>query len=106
MHIVRQARGSVLGVAQSAALWRQLDDLPAQPSSKLSLPQANADDETHAARMLWGSVATGLQVELLRIDGGGHVEPSKQQRIHAIYRMLVGPQNHDVETAEEAWTFF
>ena len=45
-------------------------------------------------------------MELLRVEGGGHVEPSASQRIRGVYALVVGKQNHDLECAEEAWRFF
>jgi polyhydroxybutyrate depolymerase len=47
-----------------------------------------------------------VQVEFMRIDGGGHVQPSKTEELPWILRKLVGNMNHDVDTAEEAWNFF
>jgi polyhydroxybutyrate depolymerase len=43
---------------------------------------------------------------LLRIDGGGHVEAAKDGKLSWVLRKLVGEMNHDVDTAEEAWSFF
>ena len=63
-------------------------------------------DKTSAHRALWGPDPRGYQVELITLKNGGHVEPSKLQRIGALYRALVGPQNADFESAEAAWAFF
>jgi polyhydroxybutyrate depolymerase len=43
---------------------------------------------------------------MLTIDHGGHVEPSLRYHYGPIYSQLVGPQNRDLESAEEAWSFF
>jgi len=42
----------------------------------------------------------------MRIELGGHIEPSIAQRAWRAYLTLVGPQNSDFEVAEEAWRFF
>ncbi len=102
----RRSRGSVLSVEESARRWRELDKLPAAPSSVRELPHRLAADPTRVTRTVWGADPAGLQVELLRVEGGGHVEPSQSQRLGALYLRLVGPQNADLETVEEAWAFF
>jgi len=104
--ISSSSRGGVIGVEQSAWVWRQTDGLPAAPGSVAVLTHLDKKDKTAATRTLWGVDAHGLQVELLRVDGGGHVEPSISQRFRRIYTLIVGPQNGDVEIAEEAWAFF
>ena len=100
------SRGSVVGVESAAATWRQLAGLPTEPARVETLPHRDAKDPTRATRSLWGADAQRVQVQLLRIDQAGHVEPSGSQRIGRIYAAIVGPQNGDVEAAEEAWAFF
>jgi len=63
-----------------------------------------SDDVAFIAELI--SDRTKPQVALLRIDGGGHVEPSIAQRLGRLYKPIVGPQNADLESAEEAWAFF
>ncbi len=45
-------------------------------------------------------------VELIRIDGGGHVEPSRTQRYVGLIARVLGTQNGDLEMADEVWRFF
>ncbi|GAC1373924.1 MAG: PHB depolymerase family esterase [Aquirhabdus sp.] len=101
-----QSLGGVISVDQSTAVWRKLNGLAETPHSVTTLPHLNPDDKTSATRTIWGSNPKGLQVELLRIDNGGHMEPSLTQHPRRFYTMIVGAQNEDVETAEEAWSFF
>jgi polyhydroxybutyrate depolymerase len=100
-----QGRGSVVGIEESASFWRKIDQISDSPQAT-ELPHLDAKDTTHATRILWGADPSKLQVELLKIDGGGHIEPSITERPHAMYTMIVGPQNGDLEIAEEAWRFF
>ena len=86
--------------------WRELDQLPVQPSVSGPLPHRDASDPTAAQRTIWGADPRNYQVELVRITNGGHVEPSAQKRIGGMYRAIVGSQNGDFESAEEAWAFF
>ncbi len=98
--------GGVISVEQSASVWRQLDGLVATPTSVTTLPHVNPNDPTSATKTIWGNNPKGLQVELLRINNGGHMEPSLTEHPRRFYTMIVGKQNEDVETAEEAWSFF
>ena len=101
-----RSRGAVVPVEESAATWRAQNRLPAEPAAVTPLAHRDSGDPTSATRTLWGGDPARPQVELLRIDNGGHVEPSIAHRIGRIYATLVGPQNGDVESAEEAWAFF
>lgn len=99
-------RGSVIGVEASAAVWRRLAGLPETPTAAEPLAHRDPADATRATRTVWGADPRGLQIELLRIDGGGHVEPSLRERVGRLWHHVVGLQNADVETVDEAWAFF
>jgi polyhydroxybutyrate depolymerase len=98
-------RGTTLGTEHTVALWRNLDRLPDAPAV-YRFPHLRADDPTSATRYVWGADPAGVQVEFLRIDGGGHVEADKNNELPWVLRKLAGDMNHDVDTAEEAWSFF
>lgn len=100
-----KGRGTVLGAVESAAVWRALDQLPSS-ADVTAVPHRAASDPTRATRMLWGADPGRPQVELLTISQGGHVEPSIARRLGWMLTKLLGPQNGDVEAAEEAWNFF
>lgn len=106
VHFYRNSRGAVIGVEDAIALWRKMDALDGAPPQTVNLSHRLVDDPTRATREVWGHDAHGLQVELLRIYQGGHVEPSMTQRYRPIYTRIVGHQNGDCEAAEEAWSFF
>jgi polyhydroxybutyrate depolymerase len=106
VHFGTAEMGSVLSVDETAARWRSLDQIDAAARTE-ALPRLLASEgKTSAIRTVWGRDAAGLQVELIRIDGGGHAEPSVDHNYGRIYLGLAGPQNHDFESAEEAWRFF
>lgn len=98
-------RGSVVPVEDAVAGWRQLAQLPAAGTS-MAFPHRDVADVTRATRTVWGADPRKLQVELIRVEKGGHTEPSKVKRLQWMYRMVLGAQNGDVEVAEEAWAFF
>jgi polyhydroxybutyrate depolymerase len=103
----KKNRGAVIGAEASAAYWRRTDRLEAvAPAVQEIAHRGAAGDASRAMRTLWSDPDTGLAVELVRVDGGGHVEPSVTQGYGAFWLRVVGPQNRDFEAAEEAWAFF
>jgi polyhydroxybutyrate depolymerase len=98
-------RGSVLSTPASVDLWAKLPG--AAPSSEVTpMPDLSTGDnsrvfrETHAMRH--GQPA----VMLYRIEGGGHVEPSRKERYPRWLSRWLGAQNADIEMADAVWAFF
>ncbi len=85
---------------------RKVDGLEGVAGEHLVYPHREKDDPTRVEATLWQGNAGQAQVELVRIDKGGHIEPSLTERYRPRYEHLVGPQNHDLEAAEVAWQFF
>jgi len=104
-HWLLRDRGSGVSADESVAVWRRNAGLPEAPL-RFRLPHLQSSDPTSATRYVWGSDPARVQVQFMRIDGGGHVHPSKVEELPWILRKLVGNMNHDVDTAEEAWNFF
>ncbi|GAA5177821.1 PHB depolymerase family esterase [Niveibacterium umoris] len=100
------ARGGVIGVEKAVDVWRRLAALPDTPATVTTFEHRDASDPTRAIRTVWGEDPKRVQVELVKISGGGHIEPSITQRIHWPYTKLVGKQNGDFDIAEEAWLLF
>jgi poly(3-hydroxybutyrate) depolymerase len=42
----------------------------------------------------------------VRIEGGGHRIPGREDRPHPVIDRVLGSQNHDFEAAELVWQFF
>jgi polyhydroxybutyrate depolymerase len=106
VHFGTAELGTLLSVDDTLAMWRRLDGIDAAPKVDRFARRPDSDGHTFATRTVWGDDPRGLQVELIRIDGGGHTEPSIDQVYGRIYLGLAGAQNHDLESAEEAWRFF
>lgn len=103
--LMRKNRGQVVPVADAVDFWRRADGLDGPGRSQV-LAHREADDPTRAEVTWWGSDPRGLQVELVSVADGGHIEPSLVQRYRPVYERLAGHQNHDLEAVEEAWRFF
>ncbi|TFW28433.1 hypothetical protein E4L96_02450 [Massilia arenosa] len=104
--ILDEGRGTVLGAEDGLAIWRTLAGLGDAPPTIHTFPRQRADDPTTATRFLWGSDPHGLQIALLRIDGGGHTAPTRSQfKLSRAMSQAVGPVNRDVELRDELWSF-
>jgi polyhydroxybutyrate depolymerase len=101
----RHQRGTSGGAEQAAAFWRQLDGVADTPAV-MAFPHHDVSGPTSATRSVWGTDPARLQVEFIRVEHGGHAEPSSAYRMPRVYTMLVGKQNGDFEVADEAWQFF
>lgn len=104
-HWTLRGRGSGISAEESVAVWRKLAGLPDAPAV-YRYPHLRQDDPTSATRYVWGADPEGVQVEFVKIEGGGHVGASKAEDLPWLLRKLVGAMNHDLEMAEEAWSFF
>lgn len=93
------SRGSVLSTQESVEVWRRLAG--ARGAVELySFPDRDTKDESRVER------ASTANVVLYRIVGGGHTEPSIRERYPRLIQRLLGPQNGDIEMADEVWRFF
>lgn len=100
----RSLRGRVLSAVQTVDFWRQVNQARALFHRSVVPP---SEPGSSIERMAFGPESgSAARVLFLRVQGGGHVEPSISQRIGRWYERVVGAQNHDVEIAEEAWRFF
>ncbi|MBY0239600.1 MAG: alpha/beta fold hydrolase [Burkholderiaceae bacterium] len=95
----------VNSMEDSARVWRELAGLP-DPPAVTTFPRRHPWDRTRSTLTLWGEAPDGLQVGLIRIEGGGHAEPSGSRRYPGLIGKLVGAQSADFEIAETAWAFF
>ena len=102
---VLRERGTGIGAEESVAVWRRLAGFP-EAAQSFRIPHLQSADPTSAVRYVWGHDPARVQVEFLRIDGGGHVPASRNDDLPWWLRKLVGNMNRDVDLAEEAWIFF
>lgn len=95
----------MLAIESSTAIWRELASLPDTPEVAAVADNAT-DARTRAIRYTWGESGGALQVRLIKVEGGGHAEPSRKKRYPGLFNRFPGRQNADFEVAEEAWSFF
>lgn len=105
VHFFKQQRGGVISAQATVDHWLQADGLAGAPARTTVFPHQPASRDTRAVKTVWGT-APGPQVEFIRVEGGGHAEPTLAFAYGPVYRAFTGKQNRDFESAEEAWAFF
>jgi polyhydroxybutyrate depolymerase len=98
-------RGTAMPVQDSIRIWARLAGTESSPRIA-PLPDSDRNDGSRATRERHALRDGKPYVELIRIDGGGHVEPSRAQRYASFVARLLGRQNGDIEMADEVWAFF
>jgi polyhydroxybutyrate depolymerase len=102
----RGGGGRTLPVEAAVRFWCQTDGITAPPDT-LPIPhQSGQDDPTRSVRFLYPPGTHGTRVELIRIEHGGHAEPSRTLFHPYAMARIYGPQSHDFECVDEAWDFF
>lgn len=104
VHFYKKLRGGVVSAQRTVDFWRKAEGLDQAQPVETVFPHLDKSDPTRAEKVVWGSGPR--QVEFVRVEGGGHSEPTIAHPYGMIYRAFTGKQNRDFESAEEAWTFF
>ncbi|NVD70249.1 alpha/beta hydrolase fold domain-containing protein [Duganella sp. BJB1802] len=104
-HSLLTGRGSNMSAEESVKYWRELAQLPPAPAVT-QVPHRDADDKTSLVRYVWGADPKSVQVEFLKMENAGHVQPSAAHRLPPLMLSILGKQNGDIEYADETWTFF
>lgn len=98
-------RGTVQSAGDSTALWRGLAGAGGAPLVT-RFPNRLRSDRSTAVRELSLAADGRPAAALFRIEGGGHLEPSRVERYDGLVTLLLGAQNGDIEMAERVWEFF
>jgi polyhydroxybutyrate depolymerase len=102
----RPGGGRTLPIERVVALWCAVDSIRGAPTETTLPHRSTGGDPTRTTRILYPPGAGGARVEFMRVKGGGHSEPSLTQFFPYPASRRFGPQSHDFECAEEAWSFF
>lgn len=94
--------GSVISTDSSIAYWVNRNGTQTSPIIT-EFPQKSSS-KVIAYRYAQG--VNGTEVILYKVEGGGHIEPSRRERYSFLWTSFAGSQNGDIESAEEIWTFF
>ena len=102
--LANRSQDPMTTVPETVAFWAQVNGCTL-PAAEAPLPDLNATDGTTVTRLEPAS-CKGAPLVVYRVNGGGHWQPSLS-RVEGggpMVRML-GPQNHDIESAEVIWSF-
>jgi polyhydroxybutyrate depolymerase len=94
--------GSVLSTDSSIAYWVKRNGTKDTPIIT-EFPQKSS---SKVISYLYAQGLNGTEVMLYKVEGGGHIEPSRRERYSFLWTAFVGTQNGDIESAEEIWAFF
>jgi polyhydroxybutyrate depolymerase len=98
-------RGAVLSTDETLAAWRRFNACSDQ-AVRSNVPHKDNGDPSRAEVVLYDHCRSGAPVALVRIKGGGHRIPGREDHPHPWIDRLLGFQNHDLETAQVVWDFF
>lgn len=94
--------GTVISTDSSIAYWIKRNGTQTAPIIT-EFPQKSSS-KVIAYRYAQG--VNGTEVMLYKVEGGGHIEPSRRERYSFLWTAFAGTQNGDIESAEEIWAFF
>jgi polyhydroxybutyrate depolymerase len=97
--------GTVLPVETSVRTWCRINHTDTIPQTKEYTDKDPGDGSTVTCYTYSNGVG-GTEVVFFKITGGGHAAPSIREQYSQLWQNYVGPQNHDIEMAEEIWNFF
>ncbi len=98
-------RGTVLSTQQSVNYWTTRNGISTSPIIE-NFPDINTTDDCTVIKSLYQNGDNNTEVAHYEIVGGGHTEPSIQERYSNVFLIWVGKQNGDIEMADEIWNFF
>lgn len=102
---IASSRGAVSSTPQTVDYWVNRNQTDVTPVTTL-IPDRDPADGSSVQRFSYRNGIGGTVVEHYEVVNGGHTEPSLVERYGAIFRLIVGSQNGDLEMAEEVWGFF
>jgi len=96
-----------LSTPDTVRFWRKVDGCAEPDASATELPDATREDDSRVTR-IESTCPPGMDVLLYRVDGGGHRMPGTKSdaRVKSFVKLLLGPQNRDIDGAETIWAFF
>lgn len=102
--MANRSRDQMTTVPETVAFWAQVNGCTL-PAVEEQVPDRDSRDGTTVTR-LEATSCKGAPLVLYRVNGGGHWQPSLT-RVEGGGPMvqMLGPQNHDIESAEVIWSF-
>lgn len=94
--------GTVISTDSSIAYWVKRNGTQTAPI----ITQFPQKSSSKVISYRYAQGINGTEVMLYKVEGGGHIEPSRRERYSFLWTAFAGTQNGDIESAEEIWAFF
>jgi len=103
----RFAKDGFWSTEKTVEFWRHINGCDAPDAARTDLADGNASDRSTVTRIT-STCPQGRDVVLDRVNDGGHRMPGRfaDARFPRMVDAMLGPQNHDIDGAEEIWDFF
>jgi polyhydroxybutyrate depolymerase len=95
-------RGRIISTQESARLWVKNNGCTSSPTVT-SLPDRDPGDGCTVQRYVWAKGKAGTEVQLLRVEQGGHTWPNGPQYLP---QPIIGRVCRDFDATREIWSFF
>lgn len=99
-----ECRGLVHSTAETVDFWVSFLNANTSPTVE-NLPDLDTRDGSTVSVSTYAGGDEGTEVVHYSVDGGGHNYPSIAHQQGFLARILVGRQNHDIESVHEIWDF-
>jgi len=102
---IRPKRGELYSTIDTVSYWVNRNQAN-QTTGFVKLEDADPNDDSVIKVQRYKSATNNTLVKHYEVVGGGHTEPSIAEQYARLYKLVVGEQNNDIESAEEIWNFF
>jgi polyhydroxybutyrate depolymerase len=97
-----QRLGEVLSAEDTVARWVALNGCDRAPATD-PIPDRAPRDGTRVTRQTYSRCSADTEVELYRVEGGGHTWPGGPQQTA---QRIVGRTSRDIDATDVIWNFF
>lgn len=97
--------GSVCSTETSINFWVNFNQTESTPTTHTFSDIDNTDGGI-VESYVYSNGLEEIEVVLYKINGGGHLAPSKLEQYSNLTEQIFGKQNHDIEMTTEVWNFF
>ncbi len=100
--VANEDRGASISINDAVMFWVDHNQCEPAPDTT-ELPDVNQDDNSVVRVDEYHSCATGAEVELWAVEGGGHAWPGGSQYLP---KSMIGEVNQDIDASAVIWEFF
>ncbi len=95
--------GAVISAQATRDFWIEHNSAVLSQTKKYR--DLDSTDSSTVKSETYSSGLEGSEVMFYTVTGGGHTIPGIAHTLNPVVELIVGPQNHDIEGARQAWNF-